>query len=104
MNDFVCRRCAACCRWPGHVLLTEKDIAALASHMRMDTSLFIERYCVLARNRAQLALAETPNGACVFLDGNDCCVYSVRPLQCRQFPLNWSVEGCPAAKSRNPNP
>lgn len=99
MPEIECERCGACCRWPGHVLLTADDIARLAAHLGLAETDFIERYCELARNRAQLTLRDGPDGTCVFLDGNDCRVYDARPRQCREFPTVWSVEGCPACRS-----
>jgi len=81
------------------VLPTEADLAALSRHLGLDERELIQRFCVLARNRAQLALAEKADGSCVFLDGNDCRVYPARPLQCRQFPSAWFVPGCPAVES-----
>ena len=80
--SFVCRQCGACCRWPGSVLLEAADVAAAAA--------------ALARNRAQLTLKETPDGACEFLaaDGR-CRIYAARPRQCRDFPQGWRVAGCP---------
>jgi uncharacterized protein len=93
-----CSRCAECCRWPGHVLLTDPDIAALAGHLGMSPPEFIERHTRLASNRAQLSLTERADGACIFLDGDACRVYEARPLQCRQFPIGWTVrDGCPVA-------
>lgn len=99
MPDIECHRCGACCRWPGHVLLNAEDIARLAAHLGLPEADFIARYCELARNRAQLSLADGPDGACVFLDGNDCRVYPARPRQCRDFPSVWSVDGCAARRS-----
>ena len=95
-SPHTCIRCAACCRWPGHVLLTQEDIVALASYLGLSQEELIQRYTVLASNRAQLSLAEREDGVCVFLDGNECRVYDARPAQCRDFPSKWSVSGCPA--------
>jgi len=82
MSAFVCRRCGACCRWPGSVLLEPADVAAAAA--------------ALARNRAQLTLKEAPDGACEFLDAaGQCRIYAARPKQCRDFPRGWRVAGCP---------
>lgn len=53
---FACTGCGDCCRWPGHVLLTEADIARLAAALRLDERAFVERHTRLASNRAQLSL------------------------------------------------
>lgn len=91
--DFSCARCAQCCRWPGHVLLTGADTAALAAFLGLGEEEFIRRHARLASNRAQLSLAERADGSCVFLDGRDCRVYPARPEQCRLFPAAWTVPG-----------
>jgi Fe-S-cluster containining protein len=54
---------------------------------------FLDRYTRLAPNRAELVLAERPDGACIFLRGNLCRVYTSRPRQCREFPVAWRVDG-----------
>ena len=96
-SSFGCRRCGACCRWPGHVLLTPEDIPRLAGALGVDEAELLQRYTVLAANRAQLSLAERPAGDCVFLDADQRCrVYAARPQQCRDFPQGWRVDGCPA--------
>ncbi|MCX7818721.1 MAG: YkgJ family cysteine cluster protein, partial [Kiritimatiellae bacterium] len=94
---FACECCGACCRWPGLVRLSALDVDRLAAHLRLDPATFVERFCKLAPNRAQLALNERADGACVFLDGRICAVYPARPEQCRAFPLQWWRAGCPAA-------
>ena len=93
---FVCTGCGVCCRWPGHVLLTDADISKLAGHLAMDGAYFIAQYTRLASNRAQLSLKDQTDGSCIFLDGDMCGVYEARPLQCRSFPVAWQVrQGCP---------
>jgi Fe-S-cluster containining protein len=94
---FECTGCGECCRWSGSVLLTDCDIAALASHLGLSEQAFIDRHTRLAPNRIQLALLDHPDGSCSFLKGDRCSVYAARPEQCRSFPFAWSVpEGCPA--------
>jgi Fe-S-cluster containining protein len=99
-SSFSCRRCGACCRWPGHVLLSDRDIVQLAGHLRLSENDFVARHALLASNRAQLSLREKSDGSCEFLNGNLCTVYEVRPEQCRTFPASWriSMTACPASK------
>ena len=97
METFACQRCGACCRWGGHVLLTAADITALARHLGLTEDEFVQRHTVLAANRAQLSLADRPDGACCLLGPDQACrVYAARPQQCRAFPHTWRVAGCPA--------
>lgn len=94
---FTCRQCGNCCRWPGHVLLDESDITRLAVAADLPEDEFINRYCVLAKNRRQLSLADAPDGSCVLLQDGRCQLYEARPAQCRDFPSGWKdVQGCPA--------
>ena len=37
-------------------------------------------------NEEGLVLRRAPDGACVFLSGNDCTVYEARPDTCQRFP------------------
>lgn len=97
LEHFKCTGCGTCCRWPGSVLLTDRDIAVMAGGLALTEQVFIDQYTRLAPNRIQLALIDQPDGSCVFLEGNRCSIYEERPDQCRSFPFGWSVsEGCPA--------
>ncbi len=96
LEDFKCRGCGECCRWSGSVLLTDRDIAVMAVSLGLTELEFIDQYTRLAPNRIQLALLEHADGSCLFLEGDRCKVYEVRPEQCCSFPYTWSVKaGCP---------
>jgi hypothetical protein len=43
--------------------------------------------------RQGLALEDKPSGECIFLEGNDCAINSVKPQQCREFPNLWNFPG-----------
>jgi len=102
--SFKCQQCGTCCRWSGHVLLTETDILRLAAAAGLSEEQFIERYTVLAANRHQLSLADGPDGSCILLEKGRCALYEARPAQCRDFPHGWRVaEGCPALEALNKN-
>lgn len=99
-RSFKCQECGTCCRWSGHVLLTDTDIVRLAAASGIPEEQFIERYTILAANRCQLSLADGPDGSCILLSGKHCTLYEARPDQCRGFPHGWRVaEGCPALKA-----
>ena len=90
MADLIqCERCAACCRWPGEVRLTDAEIAQLAAFRGVSEKDFIEQFTRLRHDRRGLALREQPDGACIFLAGKDCAVQPVKPQQCRDFPNRW---------------
>jgi Fe-S-cluster containining protein len=90
---YECQRCTACCRWPGQVRLGDGEIARMANLKLITEHEFIQRYTRLREDRRGLALAEKPNGECIFLEGNDCAVQPVKPQQCRDFPNLWNFPG-----------
>jgi len=75
-------------------------VTAASSFLEMTEDAFIAVHTALARNRAQLTLKESPDGACEFLDPNGHCrIYAARPRQCRDFPHSWQVDGCPGLQA-----
>ena len=88
-----CDRCTACCRWPGQVSLNATQITQLAAYLQLSEDEFIQEYTRLNRTRTGLALKDQADGSCVFLDGDDCRVNSVKPQQCRDFPNLWNFPG-----------
>ena len=88
-----CQRCTACCRWPGQVLLHGAEITRLAAFKGLSESDFIQRYARLRADRRGLALQEQPDGACIFLEGENCAVQPVKPQKCREFPNLWNFPG-----------
>jgi uncharacterized protein len=88
-----CQRCTACCRWPGQVRVDEDEITRLAAFLQLSERDFIERHTRLRHDRRGLVLQEQPDGACVFLDGNQCAIQPVKPQQCRDFPNLWKYPG-----------
>ncbi len=90
---YTCQRCTNCCRWPGFVKLTNSDITAISHFLEMSEVDFIQKYTRLRPRRDGLALIDQPDGACIFLEGRDCRIQSVKPLQCRGFPNEWNFPG-----------
>lgn len=90
---FECQRCTACCRWPGLVRVGEAEIAAIARHLGLNEHGFIQHYTRLRPQRDGLALIDKPNGECIFLEGRDCAIQAVKPVQCAGFPNTWNFPG-----------
>jgi uncharacterized protein len=90
---YECDRCTACCRWPGQVKLSDREISAMAEFLSLSEDEFIQRYTRVHTSRSGLALEDKASGECIFLDGNDCRVNPVKPQQCRNFPNLWNFPG-----------
>ena len=73
--------------------LTDEDIVAISSHLGLSEWEFVQTHTRLRPHRDGLALLDQPDGACIFLDGSDCRVQAVKPLQCRGFPNVWNFPG-----------
>ena len=78
-----CRQCAECCRVT-EAEIYEKDVDKLAKHFSISRKEFLEKYTATG-DEGELILRRTKDG-CVFLDGNDCTIYEVRPKTCEGFP------------------
>ena len=90
---FQCQRSTACCRRPGFVRLAEGEAARIAAHLGLDEDTFIQRYTRLTPQRNGLALIDKPTGECFFLEGCDCVLQAVKPVQCVGFPNTWNFPG-----------
>lgn len=90
---YTCQRCTACCRWPGQVKVSAHEIAQIAAFLGVEEDDFIQRFTRLRAQRDGLALLDQPDGACFFLEGNDCRIQPVKPQQCRDFPNKWNHPG-----------
>ena len=90
---WECDRCTACCRWPGEVRVSAIETSRISAYLKLEELEFIERYTRLNRERSGLTLIERADHGCIFLDGNDCRIQSVKPQQCRNFPNLWNFPG-----------
>ena len=85
-----CIRCGACSRWEGQVKVTEAEIARIAQFLGLSQDDFIASYTVLRADRRGLGIRMLADGTCVFLDDkNECRIHSVKPSQCKDYPLKW---------------
>ena len=91
---WECTRCAACCGdAPDHkrqILLLPNE----ADDISRVTSLAIEDFAEETREAGLYAFRMRKDGGrCVFLDGNVCRIYPVRPLVCHFYPVWLRQEG-----------
>ena len=82
-KQIDCKQCANCCR-EATVKLADRDVEKLAKFFRVKIGQFKKDYTDWSEEEG-LILKRTPEG-CVFLDGNLCSIYEVRPHNCENFP------------------
>ena len=100
---YVCTGCGKCCRWPGYVRVTEREIDRISGYLGISATEFVESYTKLTADRRGLTIVEREDGACRFLaDDESCKIQAVKPQQCIDFPHKWNFPGfedeCPAIK------
>ena len=84
-REIDCTACANCCRQTV-VGVGPAEIGAIAGYLGMDEDLAMHRYTRPDPEDSQARVLKNEHNACVFLDGNLCTIYDVRPRACRDFP------------------
>lgn len=101
LEKFRCQRCHECCKKPGFVYLQSGEVESMAKYFDLSFFDFVNRYCEL-EGRRKLVLKKHPDESCVFLNADGCSIHSVKPQQCRDFPVKWrtpaSLEYCEGLK------
>ena len=83
---FECTGCGMCCTGEsGTIFVSGRESIRIAEHLGVSTKQFIFDFTYPVEEGH--SLKEMRNGDCVFLNGNLCGIYSVRPTQCRTFPF-----------------
>ena len=84
--NFACTGCGECCTGtPGYVWISEDEILSMAEYLKISLEEFSSKFLRKSYNKWSLK-ENSSNGDCVFLKGNKCTVYPVRPKQCKTFP------------------
>jgi uncharacterized protein len=81
IKEINCLECGNCCRKLMPVLNTP-DIARLMKFLNLDEGGFLENYTQVNEFN-EINLKGNP---CIFLQGNACEIYNIRPDDCRSFP------------------
>ncbi|UCH70038.1 MAG: YkgJ family cysteine cluster protein [Candidatus Bathyarchaeota archaeon] len=86
---FSCERCALCCRDTTDrvrsILLLKIEIDRISKKTLTELDEFAEK--IEGFEPYIYRMRKTENGKCVFLKGNSCSIYQMRPLICRFYPL-----------------
>ena len=83
-DQIDCTICANCCR-VATAPVSERDADRLARYLRISTARFLAEYTTEDEEDGRI-LRRSPETGCVFLEGNACTVYDVRPDACERFP------------------
>lgn len=86
--QFECTGCGACCNIHGdyaYAYLTTQNVDEISAYLGMKPIDFLNTYCAKDENgNVHLTIID---GHCIFLEDKKCIVYSVRPIQCRAWPI-----------------
>ncbi len=95
LSDYVpfqCMRCGFCCR-EYSPNLTLGDIYRISTFLEINPEKFIEKYCIVEEVLGGEVVKLRHDEYCILLRTTrgipSCCVYSVRPLSCRLYPLHY---------------
>jgi len=91
---YQCQRCTNCCKWDGDVVLEEDEVDKIAEFLGMPLYEFVRDYTRLRQSRQGLSLIDKEGSTeCIMLDGQDCRLQDVKPVQCKGFPNAWNFRG-----------
>jgi len=80
--------CAAiCCRGYTYIALTEEEAnSGLYAYREASDTCECETCRKMRESAVRYAIAEVPDGSCIYLDGNrNCSIYEKRPEACRKY-------------------
>ncbi len=84
---FRCIGCGHCCIDPnGIVCCSDEEAQNMARFLNLTEHDFMEHYLEI-HPTGQWQIRSFPDGRCIFLEGQGCSIYPVRPLQCRTYPF-----------------
>ena len=88
---YQCQRCTNCCKWEGDVVLEEGEVEVIADYLGIPLYEFVKDYTRLRENRVGLSLIDKSGTTeCIMLDGRNCRLQEVKPVQCAGFPNRWN--------------
>ncbi len=74
--------------------LEDSEITEIASFLRMAEHDFVQEFTRIRANRTGLSLVDKDSSSeCIMLDGDECRIQEVKPVQCRGFPNTWNFPG-----------
>ncbi len=82
-EQIDCTACANCCR-VATIKVIDRDVEKLARRLNLGKDRFLAEYT--REDPEEGRVLKRNEGGCVFLEGNLCSVYDVRPHTCALFP------------------
>lgn len=92
---FACEKCALCCGDTAvrvrHIRLLRVEAERIMRFTGKSVGLFAEK--VVGFEPYIFEMRKNVDGKCVFLEGNQCSIYGVRPLICVFYPFELKEAG-----------
>jgi len=83
---FECTGCGKCCSGEsGTIFVNDREAGEIAERLGIPVDQFLRDFAYPVEGGH--SIRELDNGDCVFLNGNLCGIYDVRPTQCRTYPF-----------------
>ncbi|MGQ9530437.1 MAG: YkgJ family cysteine cluster protein [Candidatus Bathycorpusculaceae bacterium] len=90
---FTCERCAICCGDTEERSRTILLLKVEAQQISKETSKRIEEFAEkIEASQPYVYQMRKTEGKCVFLKGNLCSIYRIRPLICRFYPFRLNTK------------
>ncbi len=92
---FHCDRCALCCGDTKNRARTILLLKAEANRIRSRTGRNLDEFADRVEDVEPYVyrMKKSKEGKCLFLNGNSCAVYDIRPLVCRFYPFELKDSG-----------
>jgi len=110
----ACKKCSGicCCGESGYIWINQREIQIISNFLKINIVDFKNKYLNQIDNR--LTIKEkiiNDDYVCIFFDyiTKKCSIYSVRPLQCKEFPF-WNsfkdeyyieIQQCPGIRIKH---
>jgi uncharacterized protein len=85
LSEFECQKSGHCCKRPGYVLVTQKEIKKMADYVD-STVVDFEFQNVVIDNGWKAVATPQFRQDCFLNEKGQCNIYPVRPIACKTYP------------------
>lgn len=99
--SFECQRCGKCCS-EAYILVLPNEVVMISEYLGVSVDIFLDEFCEIASPHNGLStfkLKTHSGGKCIFFEDCGCHIHSVKPGECRIYPIN-PARGCDLVGSR----